>query len=259
MATWIAAFGRLDEMKRSYLCVLAGMLGTASLQAQPPDPPAAFDVVSVKPRQALDPAGTMMQERAGSLFYRKINLLAVILRAYGVDPQQVVGPALLRTERYDIEAQFPAGTPDARFQLMLQKLLADRFHLEAHREKKELPAYTLVVAKDGFKMRRSETGALGYGPSRDATGRHLSGKITLPILAGVLSDAVGHPVTNATDLEGLYDINLNFTDDEQSQAPAAYPGIFTALQHQLGLKLESRKSMFDIIVIDRVEKVPTEN
>lgn len=200
-----------------------------------------------------------MQERPGNLFYRKINLLAVIRRAYGVDPQQIVGPAWLTTERYDIEAKLPPDTPVARLRLMLQGLLAERFRMQVHHVKKELPAYNLVPAKDGPKMHRSEGGDLGYGPSQDESGNHLRGKITLPILATVLSTSVGHPVSNQTGLDGLYDIDLSYARDEQPQSAAAYPELATALQQQLGLKLEPKKELFDVIVIDRIEKVPTGN
>jgi uncharacterized protein (TIGR03435 family) len=144
---------------------------------------------------------------------------------------------------------------------MLQTLLADRFHLKVHYDKKELPAYDLVLAKGGLKMHRSEGGELGYGPSKDNSGnRSLRGKITLPILATNLSGMLGHPVSDQTGLDGLYDFDLNYRDDHSTEGPtAAYPGIETALQEQVGLKLEPKKAMFDMIIVDRADKVPTGN
>lgn len=246
-------------MKQTHLWAVLALVTAWRLSTQPLQAPPAFDVASVRPHQQSNPLGTMMQEQPGSIHYRKINVLAVIRRAYNVESQQVVGPAWLSSETYDIEAKLPPDTPGARLQLMLQNLLAERFHLTVHHDKKELPAYNLVQAKGGSKMHRSESGRLGYGPSRDSSGHHLRGKITLPILANNLSGILGRPVSDQTGLDGLYDIDLNFTDDAPTQDSATYPGIVTALQEQLGLKLESNKAVFDMIGVDQAEKIPTEN
>jgi uncharacterized protein (TIGR03435 family) len=139
------------------------MFATAwPLIAQPQEAPPAFDAASVKPHDESNPLGTMMQERPGNIHYRRINLLAVIRRAYNVESQQIVAPAWLSTETYDIEAKLSPDTPLPRLRLMLQTLLAERFHLKVHYDKKELPAYNLVLAKGGLKMHRSEGGGLGY-------------------------------------------------------------------------------------------------
>jgi uncharacterized protein (TIGR03435 family) len=229
----------------------------ASPQAQ--DTPPAFDVASVKQHSEDNPPGTMMQELPGSLQYRKVNLIAVIQRAYGVEALQVVAPAWMSSEAYDINAKLPGDTPVPRLQLMLQKLLAERFQLKIHHDKKEMAAYNMVVAKDGFKMHPSEGGRLGYRPFNDSSGRHLRGKITLTILANNLSGIFGHPVLDQTGVDGLYDIDLNYSDDAASPEKAKYPGIAVALQEQLGLKLEPKKTMFEMIIVDHAEKVPTAN
>jgi len=239
--------------------VVLGLITAWPLRAQPPDVTPTFDVASVKPHQESNPLGTMMQELPGRIQYRRINLLAAIRRAYNVESRQIAGPAWLSTETYDIEAKLPTDAPGARLQLMLQNLLAERFHLRVHHDKKELPAYNLMLAKDGLKMHRSESGRLGYNPSRDSSGRHLRGRITLPILANNLSDILSRPVSDQTGMDGLYDIDLNFIDDAPTQGSAIYPGIVTALQEQLGLTLESRKALFDMIIVDQAEKIPTEN
>ena len=163
------------------------LVATAQLYETPP----AFDVASVKLHSASNPLATMMQELPGSLQYRKVNLIAVIRRAYGVETQQIVAPRWMSTEVYDIEAKLSPDTPVPRLQLMLQNLLAERFHLQVHRDRKEMAAYNLVVAKDGFKMHPSEGGRLGYGPFSDASGHHLRGNITLPILANNLTGVLG--------------------------------------------------------------------
>ncbi|HEY7392431.1 MAG TPA: TIGR03435 family protein [Bryobacteraceae bacterium] len=237
------------------LCVVAACPVGAQKEAESP----AFDVASVKLHQASNPLGAMMQELPGRIQYRKITLLAVIRRAYNVQSQQIIGPPWLSMEPYDIEAKLPPDTPDARLQLMLQNLLAQRFHLKIHHGKKELPAYDLVRAKDGIKMHRSNTGRLGYAPTQDNSGHHFRGRITLPIFANNLSGIVDRPVSDQTGLDGLYDIDLNFTDDVSTDGPVSYPGLFTALQEQLGLKLESKKALFETIVVDEVDKIPEEN
>ena len=219
----------------------------------------AFEVVSVKPHPPSDQVGTIMQERQGAILYRRVNLMAVIRRAYGVEMLQIVGPAWLRTERYDIEAKLPAGATEAQLPQMLQRLLAERFHFESHHEQRELSTYTMNPAKSGFKMRRSEGGQLGYGPSRDASGYHLRGKITLPILASVLSDMLGYPVSNRIEGEGLYDLELSFDDEGKGPGPEALGALESAIRDQLGIRLEPAKAMFDMVVVDRLEKVPEAN
>jgi uncharacterized protein (TIGR03435 family) len=228
------------------------------LSAQSEAASPAFDVASVKPHQPSNPLGTMMQELRGKIEYRRMPLFAVIRRAYSVQSQQIVGPSWLSAETYDIEAEFPPETPDERFRLMLQNLLAERFHLKVHHDKKELPAYELVLAKDGLKMHRSESGRLGYAPTRDSSGRHLRGRIAVALLANNLSGIVDRPVSDQTGIDGLYDIDLNFADNAATDGAGEYPDIFTALQEQLGLKLESKKAWFDTVIVDDAEKVPTE-
>jgi len=227
--------------------------------AQPHETPPAFDVASVKLHSASNLLGTMMQELPGSLQYRKVNLIAVIRRAYGVETQQVVAPTWMSTEVYDIEAKLSPDTAAPRLQLMLQNLLAERFHLQVHRDKKQMIAYNLIVAKDGLKMHPSETGRLGYRPFSDGSSRHLRGKITLPILANNLSGILGRPVADQTRIDGLYDLDLNYADESSTQGLSNYPGIATALEEQLGLRLESKKALLDMIIVDHAEKIPTEN
>jgi len=226
--------------------------------AQPHETPPAFDVASVKLHSASNLLGTMMQELPGSLQYRKVNLIAVIRRAYGVETQQVVAPTWMSTEVYDIEAIITgySGSPPATH---AANLLAERFHLQVHRDKKQMIAYNLIVAKDGLKMHPSETGRLGYRPFSDGSSRHLRGKITLPILANNLSGILGRPVADQTRIDGLYDLDLNYADESSTQGLSNYPGIATALEEQLGLRLESKKALLDMIIVDHAEKIPTEN
>jgi uncharacterized protein (TIGR03435 family) len=173
--------------------------------------------------------------------------------------------------------------------LRVQALLADRFQLKIHRETKELPVYALVVGKNGPKVKQN-TGAnegLGKGMMRMSPGQLVGQQVGIAILVQSLAQMLGRPVVDQTGIKGTYDFELNFTPDQGKAVafggpgdgapppplpPGAGPGlikeppppdpngptIFTALQEQLGLKLESQKGPVEIIVIDHVEK-PSEN
>jgi len=127
---------------------------------------------------------------------------------------------------------------------MLQTLLADRFKLAVRHEARELPVYALVVAKNGPKLRAAEGGSMSSGPSM------LRGQVPLSELAHYLSPSLGRTVLDRTGLAGTFEIKLEWMPDEES--------LFTAIQEQLGLRLESTKAAVDVLVIDRAEK-PSEN
>jgi uncharacterized protein (TIGR03435 family) len=175
-------------------------------------------------------------------------------------------------------------------QHMLQALLADRFRLTVHRETKDLPVYALVVAKNGPKLRKAKSGdtyaegfkgidGLPAGPHQmilRGRGEFKAQAQPVSALARALSLALGRPVVDKTGLTGSYDITLEWTPDEIHSATmkdsaggqqptdstpaseASGPSIFTAIQEQLGLKLESQKGSTEVLVIDHVEK-PSEN
>jgi uncharacterized protein (TIGR03435 family) len=213
-----------------------------------------------------------------------ITLQQIISVAYGVERFQISGgPSWLPSERFDIEAKMDAATADALEKLshvqrvlaqqqMLQALLANRFQLTVHRETKELTIYTLVIAKDGPKLKEAKPGDTpGAGSMR---GSVLSGEVTahaVPIarLAHDLTQMLGHPVLDKTELKGVYDFKLQFTPDDRLQPPSGLapnqrlpvppadsnaPSLFNALPEQLGLKLESGKGPVEVIVIDHVER-----
>jgi uncharacterized protein (TIGR03435 family) len=219
----------------------------------------------------------------------------MISMAYGVKSFQISGgPSWLPSERFDIEAKMDAATADALEKLspdqrmlaqqqMLQALLADRFQLTVHRETKELTTYTLVIAKGGPKLQEAKPGDTypSGGALPDGThagvgsmsGGVLDGKVTaqaVPVarLAQSLTQMLGRPVLDKTELTGVYDFKLQFTPDDRLQPPSGSPpnlrlpvppadsnapSLFDALQEQLGLKLESGKGPGEVIVIDHVE------
>ena len=147
---------------------------------------------------------------------------------------------------------------DGPFTLRAQKLMEERFALKYHRETKTLPVYSLTVAKTGMKM-TEHTGA--DGPS--TTFRNQSGKLTLSArgqstaqLTLLLGQRLDRSVIDNTGLTGEYDLSLEWAADEA--ADSSLPSIFTALQEQVGLRLESTKGPVEVIVIDHVER-PSEN
>ncbi len=166
----------------------------------------------------------------------------------------ISAPDWLNFERYDIAAKYPVGTPLDQVRVMLQNLLADRFKLKMHRESKELPIYALVAAKNGPKLTESAPGTQG---SIGMSNGHLSGKgrASLVALADRLSGPVfqlGRPVMDRTGISELYDFSLDW-------APDTEPSLFTALQEQLGLRLEAQKGAVEVIVVDSMERKPSPN
>lgn len=237
------------------LCLLGGLAA-----GQPaPDRGATFDVTSVKPHSDSDPLGASMSEQDGRLQYHKIPLSAALRRAYHIQPQQIMGPSWMNTDTFDFEARYPPGTPDARIAAMVQNLLSERFHLKVHHEQRESPAYTLVLAKSGLKMRRAPDERLSFLPSSDSHGQHLRGQVTLAMLAQILTDTVGRPVFDETRLDGVYAIDFNFSFDSSARAdaPSDYPVVFTALEEQLGLRLVPAKRMLDALIVDQVDRAPS--
>jgi uncharacterized protein (TIGR03435 family) len=171
---------------------------------------------------------------------------------------------------YEFSAKIPEGTPADQIPLMLQGVLRDRFGLKMHWESKEQAVYALVVAKGGPKLKRSVEGE-GRGSFSFTTTGHMDFKrTTMAGFAQALSGHIGRPVLDQTGLQGNFDIVLDVNPGDleglqkifASAAPVtennSMNSVFAAVQ-ELGLKLESRKAPIDHIVIDHVERVPTEN
>jgi uncharacterized protein (TIGR03435 family) len=253
-----------------------------------------FEVASVKPsKPAID--GRLMIRLGGDpgrIDYTNMSLRMLITRAYGVKDYQVTGPAWMDTERFDVTATHPPNTPREQVQAMLQTLLEDRFKMTVHKEKKVLPAYALTVAKGGHKIQAQpqETGDDGRpqnrGMMRIGRGHIESNQIPMSQVVDMLSNILARPVVDTTGIKGVFDFKLDYTPDENTPggmgmrmgmgpgprpegaaggepphdfgAPDA-PNIFSALQEKLGLKLESQKLPVDIVVVDKAERVPTEN
>jgi uncharacterized protein (TIGR03435 family) len=161
-----------------------------------------------------------------------------------------------------VAARVPANTPmqnlGAQIRPRLQTLLQDRFGLVVHRDTKILPAYGLVAVKTGLKLRKSmlaeESGA-GKGLFTGHRGDLTAERITLRQIAELLSRELNNPVSDMTGIGRVFEIHLQWAPAESD----ALPGIFTAIQEHLGLKVEARKAPVEMLVIDHVEKMPSEN
>jgi len=171
--------------------------------------------------------------------------------AYDVDDDQIVGaPNWLNSKRYDIETK--ADSPAAAGgELTLQGLLSDYFKLAVHRETRLIPAYELVVAGDGPKLRESDSSQADSAPRviQVESGRIAGREVPIATLAKILSDELGRPVLDGTNLSSHYDVTLLWPTDSDSSQPA----ILTAIQDQLGLKLVPQLMPKEFLVIDHVE------
>ena len=253
--------------------IAVGALYPPSSQAQSQAArPLTFEVASVK-RSQPGSSRTGVGTDPGRLTIRNATLKFCIGWAYRVKDYQISGPGWLDSEHFDIVAKAERGALEDRLRLMLQALLTDRFKLALHRETTELPVYALTVAKEGAKIHEVKAD----GKSRTGGGRgHLIGqKISMPELADLLTlfgqRELGRPVIDKTGLTGVFDIALSWTPENPRPAggndpdarttteKAPSPDIFSALQQQLGLRLELQKGPVEILVIDHAERVPTEN
>jgi uncharacterized protein (TIGR03435 family) len=233
-----------------------------------PAQPRVFEVASIKPNHAgvggNTGRGGSMRATPGSLVVENTSLWKLIGAAYGVGADKdyaIVGPEWLKSERFDITAKMPANTPVPQLLEMLQTLLADRFKVVVHRETRELPMYALVAARSGAKLRPSEDGATNFSMQ---PGRIKGQKASLTAFADRLSQFLDRPVIDATGLTGVFDLTLEWTPDPppslgETPAAAAGPSIFTAIQEQLGLRMEVRKGPVQVLIVDHAERVPTDN
>jgi uncharacterized protein (TIGR03435 family) len=238
----------------------------AILFAQQAVIPPTFEVAAIKPSADLPGSVSGIFESKGRINAKNVTLKRCVRGAYNIpEPQIVGGPKWFDQDRFYIEANttMPAGDQD--LMLMLQTLLADRFKLILHREQRPLAGYRLMVAKGGMKAQVS-------APDRGSVGHSQRGRIdaeacTMAQLALKLSEVLQMPVLDMTGLPERFDLKLEWTpEDMQLKPPSADqpgsategPSIFTALQEQLGLKLEAGKISTEVLVIDSAEK-PSEN
>jgi uncharacterized protein (TIGR03435 family) len=305
----------------------------------------SFEVATIKPAAppatSMGPGGgvriaTRMGSRGGpgtsdpgQITYSSMSTKSLLVTAYSVKSYQVSGPIWMDTERFDIVAKVPPGATKDDVKLMLQNLLAERFKLTLHREKKDLPMYALVVGKSGPKMKESppddpdakdgsgpkdqgssdadvqkakqalenamrtvgKDGAMPQLPPGMGQGTRvmmMPGRMSMMVtkqtmaqFAESLGNQMDRPVVDQTGLTKNYDFTLEYAPESGGRGPMgtplpappqsgdgglpretdsqSAPSLFTALQEQMGLKLEQKKGSVDLLVVDHLEKTPTEN
>jgi uncharacterized protein (TIGR03435 family) len=251
-----------------------------------------FEVASVKPAAPGGRGIFVRVNPGGRLTVNNMSLKDMIVFAYRIQPFQISGgPSWMDSTRFDVEAKPDHSPKPDELPQMMQALLADRFQLVIRRETKDLPIYALVLARKDGKLgpkmvEPTKDSCVEFDPlkgpplapdpnrrmcggSRMGMNQYSGTSVQLDFFIHALSRTLQRPVENRTGLTGKYDITLEWTPDETQLAglppdvpkpnfDPAGPAIFTAIQEQLGLKLESAKGPVEVFVIERAEK-PTEN
>jgi len=236
----------------------------ACLPAQTQEARAAYEAASIKPA-APDAEGAGAHESKGQVLFDNMPLTRLIAQAYGVNVVQVIGPDWMAATCFDIAAKFPSGEANGDHRLMLRTLLEDRFKLAVHREPRELPGYALVVAKSGFKLKSAEPGDHSTSHEGGRIETLSAKKTSMPFLAGLVSRYLGQMVVDKTGLDGVYDFDLRWSNQdrrpnrEEPRLSEPVPTLPDALQETLGLRLQPQKVIVDTIVVDHLERLPTEN
>jgi uncharacterized protein (TIGR03435 family) len=175
-----------------------------------------------------------------------------------VSGYSLTGPDWLGDDKFDIAAKQPGGAAQDQMRAMLRSLLAERFGLVAHFESKSLSGYALIPGKKPPTLHEKPA---NVGVNTHSGGGRLNAtNVSMADLAGLLSRQLDQPVQDQTGLSGVCDVSLEWSPDGQTDAAAGHASsIFTAIQEQLGLKLQPQKITVDVLVIDHIERVPTEN
>jgi uncharacterized protein (TIGR03435 family) len=222
----------------------------------------AFDAASLRLADAAkEIPGPRIRTSPDSLTIQGSSLRDCIQLAYEMPATQVTGPDWLGDVRLDIVAKAAGPVDEKQLHLMLRTLLGERLGVKAHVERKEIPVYALTIAKGGPKFSESTTeGPPIFGKGKDGPNMQ---RVSMSDLAMALSQPFGRPVVDATGLKGRYDIHMNMTSYVADGNPAtpmdAATIMITALQEQMGLKVEARKDAVDVLMVDHAEKTPTEN
>jgi uncharacterized protein (TIGR03435 family) len=243
--------------------ISSGAFGQSTPSARP------FEVASVKPHQGPVPR-IDVSTSGPRLTAEAETVRGLIMYAYDLKNYQIPGSPALATVGdtfYDIVAKAEEDSTPTKdqFRQMLRLLLADRFKLAVHREKREMPVYALVAGKNGPKLKESAPDASGVN-HLGVNGRNY--EVTMPkatmddVVGGIANSFPDRPVVDRTGLTGTYEVKLTYTPDIRSNRTGdpdpSEISIFTAVQEQLGLRLAPEKAMIEILVVDHVEK-PSEN
>jgi uncharacterized protein (TIGR03435 family) len=240
----------------------------------PKDAHPTFEVATIKPSDPNSQNLSALSEVGRHISFTNQTVKGLIVFAYGMQEKQLAdAPAWLETEKYDLQGVPDIeGTPNLlQIQEMFRKLLVDRFHLKTHMEKRDLAVYALTVSKNGPKISKSQGDPTAVGTTRII---HLTHQlVVLKVMNASLEDflrqmkgILDRPLVDQTNLTGKFDFTLQWEPDESQlnilglhvSQPAdntnAQPGLFTAIQEQLGLKLDAVKAPADVLAIDHVDQ-----
>jgi uncharacterized protein (TIGR03435 family) len=251
---------------------------------EPPPPPKRMpatakpgvEVATIKPSDPSKP-GKIFTVRGQDVVTINTTLNDLITMAYDIHAKQLKnGPGWLDSDKYDltVKPDVPGQPNVAQIKMVIQKLLADRFQLKFHREKQELPVYTITQLSTGAKVNKSEADPNGlpglfFGGGAHGTNFNVRNATMAEVASTLQGSILDRPVVDQTGLPEKYDFTLNFTPDPgqiasfggpprppgaTTEDPDAAPDLFTAFQRQLGLKLNNTKAPADVLVIDHVEK-----
>jgi uncharacterized protein (TIGR03435 family) len=267
-------FGVLSESTGVAAALLASLIPASAFSQNTATVP-AFDAASVRPSAPNDLHGSTFEFPPGGLKVTNGTLMGIIESAFEVRDFQIAGaPGWANSDRYNIIATSTPGDRSAEISATrrkLQTLLSQRFQLKAHYETRDLPIYVLAAGKSGSKLKEGRASNTPPGIQK-MCGQMTGTKATISNLTTYLSRELGRPVQDRTGLSGRYDFHVDWTPDSGPCAgsatddggpaaavgPMSGPSLFTALQEQLGLKLESTKGPVKVIVIDSVAK-PDDN
>jgi uncharacterized protein (TIGR03435 family) len=224
-----------------------------------------FDVASIRAAQGEDRRGPFdaIHASPGSLTMRGVRFKKAVAWAYGVRDFQVTGPDWMDRAGFDIVAKSEEPAKEPELRKMLQKLLAERFKLEAHQERKEASAYVLTVGKNGIPANIKQSDTEGDPLIQPNLSKMEVSLKRAPVseLIEILAKVLREPIVDETGLSGNYDATVNISKyiPDGSSAPDIVGLALRVVQAELGLEVKHRKTPMDFVIVDRAEKAPVEN
>lgn len=282
---WIHCLGKKLMLAALGLAVAVLPLGIGMLHALPGGAQTQnvrqhFEAASIKVNNRGEDGADFAAQPGGRLHIRNNPMQNVIRNAYGVGPRFLLvgGPDWIDSDRYDMEARAEGNPGRDQMMSMLQALLEDRLKLQVHGETRDIPIYVLTVAKGGPKLTAyTEGSCVNFDPNNPppplapgqrplarcgnnniSRGVWTASKVEMGSVTGAISVIVRRKVIDQTGLTGAFNIRIELPPDPLNTTDPTAPSIFTVLEEQLGLKLESSKGPADVLVIDHIER-PSEN